>query len=257
MKLSRVGIAVIAFFSVIIGATCVAGSARADGLTRDDVRCVNASVRTVYQWLLDYENYKNLDDDIGFDLMGKKRRLVDMIASSPVPSPSAQNTDIRNDSMVFIVLRPLSATDGKFYPRLLIRCQADFAENNSFNHHCELVERNNMPDTMKPEDALYNYRNFGLSKFATSLHAETYRPELNIKGCEVGQTLLQYNFQLGENKKHVERVKTAALGPFSKLAALAEALSSMFDTGAFFSWYYQEFYNAWASSIPQRQIENK
>lgn len=242
-----VGIVLVLFVATV---AAVAASAHADGLTRSDVRCVPQSIRTVYDWLLNYDKYKNLDDNVGYEIVGRKYKLVDMIHSSPAPYPSGHNDVDHNDSAVFIVLRPLSSTDGRYYARLLIHCVGDFSKNGTFNHYCDLDERNDLPPSMTSDNPLFVYRNFGLSKFSTVLHAESYRPELKVPGCQAGQTLLQYSFRLDANPEQVNQIKTSALGPFARLSSVFDAFSGLFDNGTFFSWYYQEFYNAWASSIP-------
>jgi hypothetical protein len=237
MKTAAFAAAVLAF------AACLPAHA----LVGEEERCIARTPQQIHTWVVNYSNYRNLDDGItmSFPVLGD-RRAVDMVRSSE----GSANTHDEHGSLgsVGIFMQPMFITDTALFPRFKLQCHSS-ATAESFTHHCELDRSANPPSPTGPIAVRQNY---AVSSFTVDVDAQG-----QSSACPDGQSHLHYRFTVTTIETHVSAIKDAALrgalGALADTTIITAPLRSFMDRifgDSFFEWYFREFYRAWANAIP-------
>ncbi len=239
----------IASFATV--ALAFAAALPAHALVGEEERCIPRTPQQIHTWLVNYNNYPNLDDGITmrFPLLGD-RRAVDMVLPRSGSIEGGANTHDEHGSLgsVAIFMQPMFITDTSFFPRFKLQCHSS-ATAEAFTHHCEL---DHSADPASPTGPITVRQNYAVSAFTVDVDAQSPSAE-----CPEGQSHLHYRFTVTTMDVHVNAIKDAALrgalGSLADSTLITTPLRIFMDRifgDSFFEWYFREFYRAWADRIP-------
>jgi hypothetical protein len=202
-------------------------SAYAESVRISDRRCVASGVGQVHEAITDYGSYARLP---GAELSVAGIRLLKMTKSQSIDRIKLGTDGDRTDSLLLVEMRPLNLTDGRLYPRILLRCQSDSSAASALEHHCRPATAGDLSEYRRGGSVPAP---FGLASFRSSLKADAASSD-----CGSGQTLLDYSVDIETAPQDVERIKSALLMPFFPL-----------PEQQFFKTYYENFYSSWVRSL--------
>ena len=211
--------------------------------------CLDRSIENVHGALINYTHYRHLDDGLRRSVGLINLQLANMVASSV--TSGFRNDAAGTDGNVWVMLRPYNVSDQLLYPRFFIHCTSawnDPANHVSFEHRCDIVGANR-PSTGSPVAATHN---FGLSGFEARVEATADSSAVAAAHCAAGNTALHYWFRLTPHAAEIQQIKSSAIMGLDRLPIIGDFIRDIFgdDGSPFFTWYYQEFYRAWAAAIP-------
>ena len=198
----------------------------------NDQKCSNTPYEQVVDSLLNYEDYKNIDDQIAttvWDLspvpipnFGTKLRAIDMVASRIVePLPLQQEGEVSH-AKVYFALAPVGLPEEYIdvYPRLPLQCRSFAYED-------------------KGEDAVFQRcvpagQMFGLTRFDAKFW-------LTENGCSQGKLKIDYVISVSTSKNDVDDIKQAIKRHYPVLALIS--LDRLFDEEKFFRSYFNDLYS--------------
>jgi hypothetical protein len=225
-------------------------------IERHDRRCMARSPEHIHSWLIQYGEYRNLDDGILVEVpVVGRTQLADMIESS-VNSRSYRVDTNGSNADVWVVLQPmrLGASDRAYFPRFMLHCESQWdsqtlsgrASTETFRHSCNKNPR--FDDEPQNTPARIS-RNYGLSVFSSRLLVTSDPSQMGTDPCPAGQTLLEYRFNITPDLQHLEVIRARILGPvFSTIPALVDFVNRFFGD-EFLAVYYMRFYDAWAARL--------
>lgn len=218
------------------------GFALAKPVPIEDTKCVKASVEKAHDATVNYAAYASSPGSAYaiqitstrsmtlLTMVKSQARFKDPKDPTKLLEPEQVAKEIRygvpSDAFVLVTLRPTNLNEGRYYPSFVMRCTTAFPAQNRFTHHCEMLRD-------KPH--------YGLQNFTSDL-------SVSQDGCPATEpTRLSYNLVLDSNEAEVDQIKAKVLEPAGPV--LGPIIGALFDVESFFTNYYVNFYNGWASVL--------
>ena len=189
--------------------------AHASVVTIEEHHCVSASAAKTFQFLTDYNTYSSRPGAV-YKIIG-----VDALKLTKSQRQSIKNDSTSRDDYLWLVLQPLNLTDGKLYPRFLLRCNASWSNSTDFTQTCEMQK---------------DKQHFGLDDFSLSVQASAQDSQ-----CSSG-TGIQLQVILNGNSSDIQKIKDQA---FKIAGPLAPMMDQLFNEESFFRSYYENTFKVW------------
>ncbi|MFN8369686.1 MAG: hypothetical protein U0T83_03570 [Bacteriovoracaceae bacterium] len=225
MKLIKVAILTLSFLSL---------NAFAKMTVIEDQKCLDVTSDLVGKALVDYGSYKNIDNQLKYDIevLGLQLRFIDMIKSEPY---TIMNNGEVSKTIVQFVFQALNLTKSELFPHFHLLCLTNAKTVGRFAQKCDLIESYDK-----------NGANIKLPRFAMKNFSSLIVAQDNSPSCPKGKTLLNYKVNIDTDDSEVYKIKMEVSMGFSPIARI---IDKIFDESTFFRNYYVNFYEAWIKQL--------
>ena len=218
-------------------------------------KCTDKKASEVLQSVIDYENYKAIDDQLetptpisseGRSFVFKK---IDMITSEVI-----EEIPEKNESLVKVVLAPMPGflhdqdQYMNVYPKMVMRCFYHWlSEPIEFIHSCV---SSSLPEHQKER--------FALTSFKTDLQVFENSEFCRKKTNKMASTEMAYRIYFSINAQHTEEIIAAVLES-KGLGMLNDFIRRFFSGDNFVRWYFKSVFPLWLKGSPDnsREITNR
>lgn len=193
-------------------------------------RCVPASARSAWGSITDFESYSRLGG-ASYSVAGVS--MLTMYRSRP---HYAERTAERVEAIVQVALRPASLADVTKHPQLVLSCVSWWTAPGQFEQTCRQIH------TITANGRTVRAPAYAMNSFEFHMWAAE-----NDSFCPAGETRLSFTARIDMNSDHVREIKAAVADLY--IEPLRTLVLRLFNETAFFTAYYENFYQKWRESL--------